>query len=245
MKKRKWMTVVKEVKALIAKQKLGYSQTRWTKISIDGVAQTLRTDCSGYVTACLQYYGVLKPTAFLYTGIMGNTSPVMQNTGFKCMRWTGVSTLQPGDILVTPGSHTEIFSHMENGKPYVYNCGSDYTCNSAVPTPMSKPAYTWVWRCPENLSGADKLGNKIKNGLNKMITPKGKLTPNVFPRYAGASSSIVEALKASGQNDTGLSARAKIAVANNIVSTESAYHGTADQNTRMLQLLKAGKLVRG
>ena len=244
MKKRKWLDVIKEVKTLIANKKMGYSQTTWTKITIDGVTQTLRTDCSGYVTACLQYYGVLKPTAFLYTGIMGLTSPVMKNTGFKPMKWCGVNNLKPGDILVTPGKHTEIFSHMENGKAYVYNCGSDYSCNSAKPTPLSYPSYTCVWRCPESLSGAGKIGNKIGNTLGKLITPDKKKVPNVYSRYTGTSSSVVEALKASGVSDVSLAFRAKNAVANNIVSNVSAYHGNVEQNTKMLQLLKAGKLIR-
>ena len=243
-KNKKWIDVCKEVKKLIAAKKMGYSQTTWTKITIGGVTQTLRTDCSGYVTACLQYYGVLKPTAFLYTGIMGNTSPVMKNTGFKCMPWCGVMNLLPGDILVTPGSHTEIFAYREGNKGYVYNCGSDYSCNSAVPTPMSRAAYTWVWRCPEYLNTTEKATTTVKTIINKVVTPKEKLTPNVYGRYTGSSTSVIDALLSVGVTDTSMPHRAKIAAKNNIVSTEAAYHGSVEQNTRMLQLLKAGKLIK-
>ena len=59
-----------------------------------------------------------------------------------------------------------------------------------------------------------------------------------FPQYTGGSGSISTALDALGV-DSSYTNRTKIAAANNI----SGYRGTADQNTRMLDLLKRGALI--
>ena len=60
-----------------------------------------------------------------------------------------------------------------------------------------------------------------------------------LPRYTGKSNSLVDALKAV-KVDSSYSYRKKIAIANCI----SAYIGTASQNTKLLNLLKAGKAVK-
>ena len=59
-----------------------------------------------------------------------------------------------------------------------------------------------------------------------------------FPQYTGGSGSISAALDALGV-DSSYANRTKIAAANSI----SGYRGTADQNTRMLDLLKRGVLI--
>ena len=63
-------------------------------------------------------------------------------------------------------------------------------------------------------------------------------TAACFPQYTGGSGSIAAALDALGA-DSSYSNRVKIAAANGI----SGYRGTADQNTRMLDLLKRGALI--
>ena len=59
-----------------------------------------------------------------------------------------------------------------------------------------------------------------------------------FPRYAGGSGSIAVALETLGA-DPSYANRARIAAANGI----SGYRGTAGQNSRMLELLRAGALI--
>lgn len=61
-----------------------------------------------------------------------------------------------------------------------------------------------------------------------------------YKKYTGKSNSIVDALKAVGVTNPSFSLRGKIAKANGI----SLYVGTAAQNTKLLSLLKEGKLVR-
>lgn len=64
-------------------------------------------------------------------------------------------------------------------------------------------------------------------------------TSSYYPKYTGDSDSIVTGLNAVGV-DSSYSNRKKIATANGI----SGYSGTASQNTKMLNLLKQGKLKK-
>ena len=86
-----------------------------------------------------------------------------------------------------------------------------------------------------------KEGKLIRSGISKVIFDSAPAVNQAayFPRYTGSSGSIVTALKAVGA-DSSYSYRAKIAAANGI----TGYSGTAAQNTRMVSLLKAGKLVK-
>lgn len=68
---------------------------------------------------------------------------------------------------------------------------------------------------------------------------KAKATTVYFKKYAGDTTSIVTALKSIGATST-FDYRSKIAKANSI----TAYSGTAAQNTKMLNLLKQGKLIK-
>lgn len=65
-----------------------------------------------------------------------------------------------------------------------------------------------------------------------------------YPKYKGTTDSIVLAFKDIGIKDTSLSHRRRIAFASGIVKSESSYTGTAEQNIKMLKLLKKGKLVK-
>lgn len=63
--------------------------------------------------------------------------------------------------------------------------------------------------------------------------------PEYYPVYSGYSISLVVALRSLGV-DFSYGHRKKIALANGI----TGYKGTAGQNTRLMELLKAGKLVK-
>lgn len=88
------------------------------------------------------------------------------------------------------------------------------------------------------------LLNLLKQG--KLIKTKGTTTStsttsstSYYAKYTGTSSSIVDALNAI-KVDSSLANRKKIATANGI----SGYTGTAAQNTKLLSLLKQGKLKK-
>ena len=72
--------------------------------------------------------------------------------------------------------------------------------------------------------------------LNKM---KNNQTSNYYAKYNGSSNSIVDALKSLGI-DSSFNNRKKIANKNGITS----YTGTAAQNSKLLILLKQGKLIK-
>lgn len=80
----------------------------------------------------------------------------------------------------------------------------------------------------------NKIGTYSDDGnLNKVPTVK------YYPKYTGKTISIVIALNSLGYNST-FAYRKKIANANGI----KVYLGTASQNTKLLNLLKQGKLIK-
>lgn len=89
-----------------------------------------------------------------------------------------------------------------------------------------------------NASIVDKVDN---SKASKPVESKPETKPSVsyYKKYTGTSVSLVDALKAIGV-DASLNNRKKIAKANGI----SNYTGTASQNTKLLGLLKTGKLVK-
>ena len=84
---------------------------------------------------------------------------------------------------------------------------------------------------------------KITRGGVHFFRLKEKEKPPVivkyYPKYTGKLASIVDALK-SMNIDSSFSHRSKIAKANKI----SGYVGTPNQNIKMLELLKQGKLIK-
>ncbi len=71
--------------------------------------------------------------------------------------------------------------------------------------------------------------------------PAPALQPQIsyYPRYTGSSGSIVDALKAVGV-DSSLKNRGNIASKNGV----TGYRGSAEQNNKLLSLLKNGKLIK-
>ena len=61
-----------------------------------------------------------------------------------------------------------------------------------------------------------------------------------YPKYVGATTSIVSALAYVGEKDTSMNHRKKIALANGI----SNYQGTIKQNLQLVSLIKLGKLKK-
>ena len=61
-----------------------------------------------------------------------------------------------------------------------------------------------------------------------------------YPKYSGKGTSIVSALATVGEKDTSMSHRKKIAAANGIKD----YEGSIKQNLKLVELIKAGKLIK-
>lgn len=162
-----WMSCVKQVKAALAKQRFSYSQTRYSNITIDKKTESVRHDCSGYVSSCLYYFGAFKRNQMTTSwGFAKDPSIAAQlkAAGFTKLSWPGWSELKEGDIITQPNAHVEIFSHNANGKHYVYSNGKTSDCQSAVPTPDGgRHKYTTVWR----LGGTAKIEKYTKTSFIK------------------------------------------------------------------------------
>ena len=90
------------------------------------------------------------------------------------------------------------------------------------------------------LFNGDVLVTKTKGHTVVVVSGNPRRGNAYYPKYEGASGSIITALAAVGEKDTSKAHRAKIAAANGI--TNYAY--TAAQNTKMVNLLKKGKLIK-
>ena len=183
----RWLSIVREVKRQFAEKKMGYSQSRWTDITIGGKTIKMRTDCSGYVTTCMKFYGALPENTGVcstHSMIRGNSD--MEKSGFKAMSWPGWDGLIEGDVLVNPSTHTEIFARNDGGSHYVYNCGSDSSCNSADPTGSSKGSYEIVWRPGAAGEGAVDVDGQSTLGSIANTVSEGL---SIFAKIGGALAS--------------------------------------------------------
>ena len=132
---------------MMADKKLSYNQGGWTELTIDGVTNKVRQDCTGLIGGCLCFYDVIPQNSSVWTGIMLGPESEMAKTGFKCKKFTSWKDLEPGDIVVND-VHGEIFSRMEGDNAYVYNAGStESICRAG--DEIDNSTYSWVWQ-PQN-----------------------------------------------------------------------------------------------
>ena len=148
-----WMNVCLTVKTLIAQTQSQYNQSGWIWIEVNGQKYHVRTDCSGYVSACLQVYGST-------TGTYGTGALISDQhfPGFVYMRFPGWNNLQQGDILVRrftgtdsngssySGGHTEIFYGNSGGQHLVFSNGSTAGIQSIYPRNDPVAAYDIIYR---------------------------------------------------------------------------------------------------
>ncbi len=122
-----------------------------------------------------------------------------------------------------------------------FSCGIGYADKSIV-NKNGKYVANGDNKYPENILWVDLDFTKIKNGGNlNWKTFKKEIKPSVsyYKKCASKYTSLVDALK-SIKVDSSFSYRKKIAKANGI----KAYVGLPSQNSKMLKLLKEGKLIK-
>lgn len=120
----------------------------------------------------------------------------------------------------------------EKKKPTMANIAWQYTSSGRFPKVISTGN---SGNFDLNVLYKEPAAKKVEENTKKPI--KKKIV--YYPRYKGKSSSIVDALKSLSINPS-KSNRKKIATLNGIKN----YTGSATQNTRLLNLLKKGKLVK-
>lgn len=90
------------------------------------------------------------------------------------------------------------------------------------------------------LRNGDILVTRIKGHTVIVVSGAKKSKGKYYPKYKGNSNSIVEALKSVGEDDVSKEHRAEIAKKNGF----SNFRFTSEENSKMLSLLKKGKLKK-
>lgn len=134
---------------------------------------------------------------------------------------------------------------------FTYNCGSGNLKK------ITDDGHRTLAQISARIPNYNHAGGKVLAGLTRRRTAEKKLfdtpvkeaakannkaaaTESYYKKYTGKSVSIVDALGSIGV-DASFTNRKKIAKANGI----SNYSGTPAQNTKLLDLLKSGKLIKG
>ena len=115
------------------------------------------------------------------------------------------------------------------------------TTTSAKKTTTSNKSTSTAKKTTSTKSTSNKTSTKNKTSAAKKTN--ATTSPNTYnyttKKGLNTSTSIVDALRATGA-DSSMSARKEIAAANGIKN----YKGTASQNTKMLNMMKSGDLVK-
>lgn len=92
----------------------------------------------------------------------------------------------------------------------------------------------------DTLYNGDILVTRTKGHTVIVVSGAKKSKGKYYPKYTGSSGSIIEALKAVGEDDVSKEHRAEIAKKNGF----SNFKFTSEENSKMLSLLKKGKLKK-
>ena len=92
----------------------------------------------------------------------------------------------------------------------------------------------------DTLYNGDILVTRTKGHTVIVVSGAKKSKGKYYPKYTGNSNSIVEALKAVGEEDVSKEHRAEIAKKNGF----SNFKFTSEENSKMISLLKKGKLKK-
>lgn len=160
-----------------------------------------------------------------YTGILRGSGEY-KSTATKVLPIKKIKKAVPGCALWMQG---HIGVYIGDGY-YIAEDGSAYGCRKAK---VSANKWTHIlW-----LRDIDYTSKKTATTVKKDRKKNTKVT--YYKKYTGRSVSFVDALNGAGIKST-FANRVKIAKANGI----KAYIGTSKQNTKLLNLLKAGKLIK-
>ena len=144
-----WLDIVAATKRAFAESKPGYytsNGNKWINLTVNGKSLKVRTDCTGFVGACVYFYsGELKsqPASGAYVQSGGTVEQALKRAGFTRLAWPGWDGVKAGDILSVNG-HCEISA--EDGTKRVYNAGSPSSCNNPGVTNSGHASYTCIYR---------------------------------------------------------------------------------------------------
>lgn len=214
---------------------IGYNQSNRLGVIKNGIDTKTKTacDCSSLVRQCvIEACGVDAGNFVTSTELAA-----LQATGlFDVSKYRNGDTLYNGDILVTCTS----------GHTVIVVSGNPRKSNNKSYEEIAREVIDGLWgNGDERKSRIEAAGynySEVQSRVNVLLNSSAKPTiPKVeyYKKYSGGSGSIAEALNSIGVNSS-YSNRKSIAVKNGITN----YSGTAAQNTKLLSLLKQGKLIK-
>ena len=121
------------------------------------------------------------------------------------MAWPGWENLVKGDIMARNG-HTEIFSHNEGGRHYVWNVGSPTSANNPGTTPSAKDSYSVIYRCNSGKGSGITADNIIRSTRNKASMKGIMAAKGSAMNPLRAARNLTNNLRARGSNGTFTSA---------------------------------------
>lgn len=172
----KWLDMVAAAKAAISALGVGYSENKYVDVTVNGQSYRTRTDCSGFVSLCLQVAGVYSPNSVTSSVSFGSKNDTLSAAGFTPLNFSGWDNLQPGDIIAQPGRHVEIFSRNEGDTHYVYNYGSNKSAAAPGETTDSGSGhnYSHVWRPGADLVSGSWSGSESAEANANAETANGE-----------------------------------------------------------------------
>ena len=197
----------------------------WFDLEDKAQASLSKTKIAEIVNAAQQ---VVEERGYLfgvYTG-MSYYNEHIDRKLVKCNNWW-IARYYRGDARMQIATNPD-----QEKKPAEANIAWQYTSKGRFPKIISSGN---SGNFDLNVLYKEPVAKKVEENTKKPI--KKKIV--YYPCYKGKSSSIVDALKSLGIN-SGKNNRKRIAVLNGIKN----YSGSAIQNTRLLNLLKKGKLIK-
>lgn len=161
----------------------------------------------------------------VYTG-MSYYNEHIDRKQVKCQNWW-IARYYQGDKRMQIATNPD-----QEKKPAAANVAWQYTSSGRFPKVISAGN---SGNFDLNVLYKEPVAKKVEENVKKPI--KKKIA--YYPRYKGKSSSIVDALKSLSINPS-KSNRKRIATLNGVKN----YKGSASQNTKLLNLLKKGKLIK-
>ena len=180
----KWISIIKEVRKQFAEKSGHYDQSGTVKVTINGDTQTCRTDCSGFVSACMYYYGAIKANqhpSSIWRYKEGHSALFsMEDTIFKYYAWPGSwDKVHVGDIMAND-EHTQIYAGMKNGKPTAWSYGSDRTAANPEPEVIYSSNYNFftIYSEQKTTSTSEKT-----NTVTEKVEEKNTTTPTETKKF--------------------------------------------------------------
>ena len=213
---------------------IGYNQSNRLGVVKYGINTTTKTacDCSSLVRECV------KEATGIDAGNFNTATEVgaLKSTGlFDVYQYANGSTLFNGDILVTKTKgHTVI---VVSGNPRT----SEFKSYEELAREVIEGKWGTGADRKKRLTDAGYDYNSVQMKVNIILSNsnnKPKLNVSYYPACRNTNS-LVDALNSIGVNSS-YSNRKSIAIKNGI----AGYRGTATQNTKLLSLLKEGRLIK-